>query len=35
MNKTTAAAGRREVRDPVDVITIHQKILTPRAAILA
>ncbi len=35
MNKTMAAAGRREVRDLIDLITIHQKILPLGAVIWA
>ena len=35
MNKTMAAAGRREVRDLVDMLTIHQTILPLGAVIWA
>ena len=35
MNKVMAAAGRREVRDLVDLVTIHQKVLSLGAVIWA
>ena len=35
MNKAMAAAGRREVRDLVDVVTIHETILPLGAVIWA
>ncbi len=35
MNKTSAAADRREPRDVVDLVTIHETILPLGAAICA
>ncbi len=35
MNKAMAAAGRREVRDIVDAVTIHETILPLGAVIWA